>query len=147
MAPAPAMGALEGTERLGRKNGRGFYRYDEKGKAEPDPSLYDDLKGHIVRRSSVSEAEIRDRTVLIMVNEAARVLEDGIVASAGDVDLGMITGTGFPPFRGGLLRYADALGLPTVLAKLEALEAEHGARFTPAPLLRRKAAAGERFYA
>jgi len=84
--------------------------------------------------------------LLTMVNEAARVLEDGIVASAAEVDLGMITGTGFPPFRGGLLRWADTLGTRHVLVRLLALESAHGARFTPAPLIRERAAGGAGFY-
>ncbi len=81
-----------------------------------------------------------------MVNEAARVLEDGIVASAGDVDLAMITGTGFPPFRGGLLRYADSAGLQTVLRRLEAFQSRHGDRFAPAPLLVERARARTGFH-
>jgi 3-hydroxyacyl-CoA dehydrogenase len=84
--------------------------------------------------------------VLVMVHEAARVLEDGIVAGPGEVDLGMITGTGFPPFRGGLLRHADGRGLGEIVERLEALQAAHGARFEPAPLLREYAAAGRGFY-
>ena len=81
-----------------------------------------------------------------MVNEAARILEEGIARSPGDVDLAMITGTGFPPFRGGLLRYADGVGLATIVAKLESFERQHGVRFEPAPLLRRKAESDEGFY-
>ena len=70
-----------------------------------------------------------------MVNEAARVLEDGIVRGAGDVDLGMITGTGFPPFRGGLLRWADAEGIDVIRQQLEQWSTELGERFTPASSL------------
>ncbi len=148
LAPSPALEALEGTGRLGRKNGRGFYTYKDGKEHHPDPSIYDELEpvigGH---RKDVPAREIVDRCVLPMVNEAARILEEGIARSPGDVDLAMITGTGFPPFRGGLLRYADSMGLPTVLAKLESFERERGARFEPAPLLRRKAEAGVGFYA
>jgi 3-hydroxyacyl-CoA dehydrogenase/enoyl-CoA hydratase/3-hydroxybutyryl-CoA epimerase len=77
-----------------------------------------------------------------MVNEAARTLEDGIVRNAGDVDLGMITGTGFPPFRGGLLRWADAVGVGTIREQLAAWQSQHGARFAPAPSLAQRT----RFY-
>ena len=81
-----------------------------------------------------------------MVNEAARVLEDGIVSTARDVDLAMIMGTGFPPFRGGLLRFADTLHPRGVLDRLRTLEEDHGARFSPAPTIERLAAADETFY-
>ena len=147
LAPAPALVALEDTDRLGRKNGKGFYVYED-GKAQhPDPRIYDELAAVVSEeRKSVPAREIVDRCVLPMVNEAARILEEGIARSAGDVDLAMITGTGFPPFRGGLLRYADSVGLKTVLSKLESFEREHGARFEPAELLRRRAEAGDGFY-
>jgi 3-hydroxyacyl-CoA dehydrogenase/enoyl-CoA hydratase/3-hydroxybutyryl-CoA epimerase len=81
-----------------------------------------------------------------MVNEAARTLEDGIVETPADVDLAMITGTGFPPFRGGLLRWADTLGMPTVLARLDGLRREHGPRFEAAALIRERAASRLGFY-
>jgi 3-hydroxyacyl-CoA dehydrogenase / enoyl-CoA hydratase / 3-hydroxybutyryl-CoA epimerase len=145
-APA-AMAALERTELLGRKGGLGFYRYEDGRDRGVNEEIYGRL-GEAVpgQRRELPEQEILDRTLLAMVNEAARVLEDGIVGTAGEVDLGMITGTGFPPFRGGLLRWADARGLDTVLTSLEALETRHGPRFSPAPLLRQYAAAGRGFY-
>jgi 3-hydroxyacyl-CoA dehydrogenase len=90
---------------------------------------------------------IRDRAVLAMVNEAARALADGIAARPEDVDVAMITGTGFPPFRGGLLRWADDLGADAVLARLEELERTVGVRFAPAPSIRENAANGRGFYA
>ena len=95
---------------------------------------------------AISETDIQQRAVFVMINEAARILEDGIVATPGDVDLGMIMGTGFPPFRGGLLRYADTLGLRSIVNELERYQKELGERFAPAPLLKRKADAGETFY-
>jgi 3-hydroxyacyl-CoA dehydrogenase / enoyl-CoA hydratase / 3-hydroxybutyryl-CoA epimerase len=146
-APAPALTALAGSERLGRKNEKGFYTYEKGREKHPDPALYDELATVIgAERKAVGAGGIRDRCILPMINEAARILEDGIARSAGDVDLAMITGTGFPPFRGGLLRYADRLGVDVILDKLEALERAHGARFAPAALLRQKAEAGEGFY-
>src|SRR5207302_1584098 len=81
------------------------------------------------------EDEIRQRLVLAMVNEAARALSDRIVKRAGDVDLAMIMGTGFPPFRGGLLRWADSVGADQLVAQLHDLAARGGNRFAPAPLL------------
>ncbi len=147
MRPAPPLVALAGTERLGRKNGRGFYVYENGHEKSVDGSVYGELAPAVpAERATIARSEIRDRTVLVMINEAARVLSDGVVEGPGDVDLGMITGTGFPPFRGGLLRYADAVGLPTVVARLEALARDVGPRFEPAPLLRELAEAGKGFY-
>ena len=82
-----------------------------------------------------------------MINEAAKCLEAGVVAEAWVVDLAMVLGSGFAPFRGGPLRTADALGLARVVRELDALRREHGERFEPAPLLRAKAGEGRGFYA
>ena len=81
-----------------------------------------------------------------MINEAARVLEDGITSSAGDLDLAMVMGTGFPPFRGGLLRYVDHLHVKTVLDRLRSAADDVGERFAPAPLILDLAATGRSFY-
>lgn len=144
LRPAPALEALERSERLGRKGGLGFYKYENGKEKEIDPSIYGELGLQPGR--NIGEQGIQQRTVFVMINEAARILEDGIVAAPGDVDLGMIMGTGFPPFRGGLLRYADTVGLPAVVTQLEQYQKQLGDRFTPAPLLKRKAEAGETFY-
>jgi 3-hydroxyacyl-CoA dehydrogenase / enoyl-CoA hydratase / 3-hydroxybutyryl-CoA epimerase len=146
MRPAPALAALPDTGRLGKKGGKGFYRHGGK-KEEVDEAIYRELGGAAARpRREVPAAEIQERCVLIMVNEAALALADDIVAGPGDVDLAMITGTGFPPFRGGLLRHADQLGTAHVLARMEALEARFGERFRPAPMLRLLGDAGRGFY-
>ncbi len=147
MAPAPPLTALEATDRLGRKNGRGFYRYED-GKAEGvDESVYTDLGPSVpAERGGIDTGDIRARLVLAMINEAARVLDDGIVASAADVDLGMIMGTGFPPFRGGLLRFADTHHPRSLVERLRALEERVGPRFAPAELLLRLADEDRRFY-
>ncbi|MDH5464868.1 MAG: 3-hydroxyacyl-CoA dehydrogenase family protein, partial [Thiovulaceae bacterium] len=81
-----------------------------------------------------------------MVNEAARCLEEGIVANARHLDVAMIMGTGFPPFRGGLLKYADSLGIDNVLASLERLQEHCGERFAPAKLIVSMAKAKKTFY-
>lgn len=146
LAAPPTILALESSKLLGRKGGRGFYTY-----AEDEPKVNEDiyaLLGATVpqTRRTLTPAEIQERAVFSMINEAARVVADGIVAGAGDVDIGMITGTGFPPFRGGLLRYADTLGMKNVLATLERLAQTLGVRFEPAPLIRERAAAGRGFY-
>ena len=149
MLPSPPLQALADTERLGKKNGRGFYRYQNGKDKEVDESVYQDLAGSLSedrRRESPDDDEIRKRLVMAMMNEAARVLEDQIVRRAGDVDLAMIMGTGFPPFRGGLLRFADELALTSVAANLEELAETAGPRFDPAPLVIDLAAAGGTFY-
>ena len=146
-APA-SLTALEQVKLLGRKGGKGFYLYEDGRDTGVNAEIYAALGDAVpTERREFDAQDILDRTLLAMVNEAARVLEDGIVATPGDVDLGMITGTGFPPFRGGLLRWADSLGMAEVLRRLEALEARHGARFTPASLIRERAAEGRGFYA
>ena len=146
LRPAPALEALEKSSRLGKKGGAGFYKYEDGKQKEVDAAIYTELG---LKRGfrQASDTEIQERTVFVMINEAARILEEGVVARPGDVDLGMIMGTGFPPFRGGLLRYADAVGLRHVASRLEHYEKKLGERFTPAPLLKRKADAGATFYA
>jgi 3-hydroxyacyl-CoA dehydrogenase/enoyl-CoA hydratase/3-hydroxybutyryl-CoA epimerase len=149
MLPSPPLQALANTERLGKKNGRGFYRYHNSKEKEVDESVYQDLAGSLSddrRRESPGADEIRKRLVMAMVNEAARVLEDRVVRRAGDVDLAMIMGTGFPPFRGGLLRFADALAPTSVAANLEELAEAAGPRFDPAPLVIKLAAERRTFY-
>jgi 3-hydroxyacyl-CoA dehydrogenase / enoyl-CoA hydratase / 3-hydroxybutyryl-CoA epimerase len=144
MRPPEVMERLATTERLGRKGGRGFYVYRGR-KEHPDEDIYGEA-GLPVERAALPKEEIQERAVLAMINEAARVLEEGIVARPGDVDLGMITGTGFPPFRGGLLRYADTRGPAVIVARLEELARRHGPRFEPAPLLTSLAAQARGFY-
>lgn len=145
-APAPITAVVQ-SGLVGRKGGRGFYLYRAGREDGVNDAVYRTLGDAVpAQRRIIAADSIRERCLLAMVNEAARVLEDGIVAGAADVDLGMITGTGFPPFRGGLLRWADAQGIRHVLVRLLALESAHGARFTPAPLVRERAAAGKGFY-
>ena len=147
LQPPPMMEALAKTDLLGRKGGRGFYLYEDGRDKGVNQEIYAKLGNALpAQRRELPEQEIIDRALLAMVNEAARILADGIVANAGDVDLGMITGTGFPPFRGGLLRWADTLGMKEVLRRLESLAQKHGKRFEPAPLIRERAAAGRGFY-
>jgi 3-hydroxyacyl-CoA dehydrogenase/enoyl-CoA hydratase/3-hydroxybutyryl-CoA epimerase len=131
--PPPPIMALEKIRLTGRKGGRGFYIYQDGREERVNEDIYGQLAGALPQqRRTVDEQEILDRTLLVMVNEAARALDEGIVATPGDVDVGMIAGTGFPPFRGGLLRWADSLGMHTVRHRLGQLEDRHGARFAPA---------------
>ncbi len=87
-----------------------------------------------------------DRCILLMVNEASRCLEEKVVLDAETVDLGMIMGTGFPPFKGGLLRYADQLGISEVVSRLQVFESRLGERFAPSPTLRRMVETRQNFY-
>ena len=135
---------LVADERFGKKNGRGVYRWVNGKKTEPDPAVY-----RLVGAASSAEGnadEIATRLVAGMVNEAAMILDEGIAACAADVDLAMIMGTGSPPFRGGLLRYADDLGIPRVVEILRELEAKHGSRFAPSDALLRVEGGGRSFY-
>jgi 3-hydroxyacyl-CoA dehydrogenase/enoyl-CoA hydratase/3-hydroxybutyryl-CoA epimerase len=135
LVPSPALVALGNTDRLGRKGGSGFYGY-EKGKEKGvDESIYQVLGSVVPPLREVDEQEIRNRLVVPMINEAARILDEGVARSAADVDLAMIMGTGFPPFRGGLLRFADSLHPRALLETARALVQQHGDRFVPAPLL------------
>ncbi|MFL6192655.1 MAG: 3-hydroxyacyl-CoA dehydrogenase NAD-binding domain-containing protein [Thermoanaerobaculia bacterium] len=127
--------------RLGTKNGKGFYRYEGRERKEPDPGVYA-LLGLQPRVENPDAGLIADRMVLPMVNEAARCLEEGVVRTAGDLDLALIFGTGFPPFRGGLCRWADQEGLPRIIATLERFESAVGDRFQPSEALRKTAEAG-----
>lgn len=147
MSSSPVLEALGETERLGRKGGAGFYRYENDREAGVDEGVYAELGSAVPStRVEIPESEITARLVLAMVNEAARVLEDGIVGSAGEVDLAMIMGTGFPPFRGGLLRYADSLHARSVLAHSRELQDRYGERFAPAPVIERLAEDDQEFY-
>lgn len=145
MAPSASLVALGESGRLGRKSGRGFYLYEGGKEKGFDGTVYADM-GQSSRRVSPDPARACDRIVLAMVNEAARILEDGIVGSAADVDLGMVMGTGFPPFRGGLLRYADDRGIDEVLTVLEGFAGEVGSRFQPSSLLAGLARSGRTFH-
>ena len=146
MIPAASLVALAESKRLGRKGGKGFYLY-AKGKEKAfDPSVYADMRLSSAR-STPDPEHVRDRLVLVMVNEAARVLEEGIVSSAADVDLGMVMGTGFPPFRGGLLKYADDRGVDDVARALSALRRTCGDRYEPTSLVVELARTGKTFHA
>ena len=127
--------------RLGVKTGLGFYRYEGRERKAPDPAVYT-LLGVTPEVVNPDPAVLADRMVLPMVNEAARCLAEGVVASPGDLDLAMILGTGFPPFRGGLCRWADQQGLGQIVAALERLESAVGERFRPSDALREFAGRG-----
>ncbi len=130
--------------RHGKKNGKGLYLYENGKRKGPDPSVYRLLN---VTPHPVDAKAAIERTILAMINEAAMILEEKIAGSAAELDLAMIMGTGFPPFRGGLLRYADTLGTKSIVARLDDLAARHGPRFTATAPLRRLAQNDQKFYA
>jgi len=129
--------------RLGKKNGKGFYIYEGKNK-KVDPAIYAFIPK--TGKFDGNAAEMQDRCVLPMINEAAMCLAEGLVRRPADVDIGMIFGTGFPPFRGGLLRYADARGIDNIVGKLETLAGKYGERFKPAERLMEMKQSGKKFY-
>ena len=138
---------LEETDRLGKKNFKGFYQWDARGKkGEVDPGIYKDL-GLSTPTNQVSDEDLIGRAMYNMVNEAALVLlEEKIVETAEEVDLGMIMGTGFPPFRGGLLRWADTVGSEKMVDTLELYAKKYGHRFKPSNPLRSMAKTQRTFY-
>ncbi|MDB4905491.1 MAG: fadJ [Gemmatimonadetes bacterium] len=145
MHPSEAMRRVVESGRTGRKGKSGFYKYGEDGKkGEVDPSVYEFLGTR--ERSVIPAGDVVRRCVLAMVNEAARCLEEGILRSARDGDIGAVFGIGFPPFRGGPFRYVDTIGADAVVRELEELQGRFGARFEPASLLVEMARSRRRFY-
>ncbi len=137
MAPAALLAELVKAERFGIKNGRGFYEYEG-----PDTGMLQRLIEKVRHETGRSSTPWNStRLLFAMVNEAVLALQEG-VASARDIDLAMVAGIGFPKEKEGPLHYADALGLDTVLAELEAYAQTLGPRFWPAPMLRRMVSAG-----
>jgi len=142
-----AFEALLNDDRKGKKNQRGFYLYGAKSaKAKQvDQSVYGVL-GVTVKDTGISEQVIAERCLMQMLNEAARCLEEGIVASARDGDIGAIFGIGFPPFTAGPFSYMDELGIANVVSALAGYQAQHGDRFAPCQLLKQMAENQQRFY-
>jgi len=146
MMPSDSLRRVVESGRTGRKGRSGFYRYDEEGqKSEVDPSVYDVLPGGATRRDVPAE-EIQRRCVLAMVNEAALCLEERVLRSSRDGDVGAVFGLGFPPFRGGPFRYVDAQGASRVVDDLHHLNERFPGRFAPASVLVDHARAQRRFY-
>jgi len=133
----------------GRKTGAGWYDYREE-KPFPNPKVEEVIKNYLkangIKPKKVSYKEIMDRMLARAINEAAYIIEDGVCDRPQDMDLAVVYGIGFPPYRGGILRYADAWGIRNVYEQLLKLEEEHGVRFKPASLLKEMAEAGRTFY-
>jgi len=144
MSASDAMRRVVAAGRTGRKGGKGFYLYHADGKkGNVDQTIYEVIGG---QRSEMLSSEIVDRCVLAMVNEAARCLEEGILRSARDGDIGAVFGIGFPPFRGGPFRYIDSVGADHIVGQLEDLNVRFPQRFAPAELLIDMASGRKVFY-
>ena len=146
MPPPPGLQQLVADGRYGNKAGRGFYRQGDRrgGARRADASVYQVLGVEL--QAKPDSRGIARRCVLQMVNEATRCLDEGILRSARDGDVGAILGLGFPPFLGGPFRYADAVGPASLVAQLEGLAERHGERFAPAAILRTLARSASSFY-
>ncbi len=144
MSGPEGMENLIKDNRLGRKNGRGFYLYGGKKKGV-DESVYDVL-GVTPDNKSVSAEDIAWRCALRLVDEACRCFGEGILRSARDGDVGAVFGLGFPPFRGGPFRFVDQVGAKEILGRLKELEKKLGPRFSPAPILEQIARTGQTFH-
>jgi 3-hydroxyacyl-CoA dehydrogenase/enoyl-CoA hydratase/3-hydroxybutyryl-CoA epimerase len=156
-APAESVQAVVGAGRYGRKSKKGFYKYDEDGKkGAVDESVYELFHPRARRpraaapeatpRPEFAVAEIQQRTVMPMLNEAVRCLSEGVIRSARDGDVGAVYGFGFPAFRGGPFRYIDTLGAAEVVRQLEELNDRFTGRFEPAETLVAMARHNERFH-
>jgi 3-hydroxyacyl-CoA dehydrogenase/enoyl-CoA hydratase/3-hydroxybutyryl-CoA epimerase len=148
ITPSATMDRLVSDDRKGRKNGRGFYRYDKDamkdGKRQVDPSLYRALG--IEPKGRLPSEEIQMRCSLQFVNEALLCFGEGLLRNPRDGDIGAIFGLGFPPFRGGPFRYVDTIGASEILGRIRGYEDRFGKRWAPAGALVEMAKKGERFY-
>jgi 3-hydroxyacyl-CoA dehydrogenase/enoyl-CoA hydratase/3-hydroxybutyryl-CoA epimerase len=145
LAPPAIVATIAQHKLLGKKGGKGMYLYDAKGKrAGLNPDIQAAIKA---APTSMSTSTIQDRLFLPMVNEAALCLQEGIIHDPSQLDLAMIFGTGFAPFLGGVLGYADTIGIKTLHQRLEHLSKVSGDNYKPAQLIVDMAAAGKGFYA
>ena len=135
--------------RYGQKTGAGWYKYDDQRRAAPDPAVGELIRkwveeAGIVQRQ-ISAAEIADRCLYALVNEGARILEEGYALRASDIDIIYINGYGFPAYRGGPMWYADTVGLKRVYDRICEFQRQHGETWQPAPLLKQLAEQGKTF--
>lgn len=136
---------------LGKKSNLGFYNYDKNGKITTQNleiyKILDEIKDSFKSfDGNINESEIIERCILTMINEASKCLEENVVKNAQYLDMAMIMGAGFPPFRGGVLRYADKLGLQNIVKKLQNFEIKYGERFAVSNLLISMAQNNQKFY-
>jgi 3-hydroxyacyl-CoA dehydrogenase/enoyl-CoA hydratase/3-hydroxybutyryl-CoA epimerase len=141
MAPGTLLTKMVDNGWLGQKSGLGFYTHKSK-----RPEINKDILKLQSGKTKLDRKTIKDRALLTMINEASRCLEEDVVDNPRYLDMAMVMGTGFPPFRGGLMRYADEIGIQAIVARLEQLKKLHGDRFTPCNLLLTMADNNESFY-
>jgi 3-hydroxyacyl-CoA dehydrogenase/enoyl-CoA hydratase/3-hydroxybutyryl-CoA epimerase len=144
MKVPPILGRMLEAGFLGRKTGKGYYVHHKGGDPQPNGVAKSLRTGS--GKLNLSRGELQRRMVLLMVNEAARCVEEGIVDGPADVDFAMVMGTGFAPFHGGPLRYADSLGTAKVAEQLKELVTKGGPHFAPSALLLEKANSNQTFY-
>lgn len=136
--------AVLDSGRLGRKNGKGFYTYEGGKKGDVDREIYRMI--NFKADDKIKLAEIIDRPLLLFINESIRCLEDGILTSPGDGDVGAVFGLGFPPFWGGPFRYVDHIGAKNIRDRMLALADKHGERFKPSAMLQDYARSQKLFF-
>jgi 3-hydroxyacyl-CoA dehydrogenase/enoyl-CoA hydratase/3-hydroxybutyryl-CoA epimerase len=145
MKVAPALELIHDELKfLGKKQGKGFYTWNGKEK-EVNERVTKALQSSVLNKN-LSDTIIVERCLFIMLNEAALCLSEKIVDTPEQLDMAMIMGTGFPPFKGGLLKYADHYGIKNCVQTMENLAKDFGERFNPAPLLVEMAEQGYDFY-
>ncbi|MDP2214854.1 3-hydroxyacyl-CoA dehydrogenase NAD-binding domain-containing protein [Phenylobacterium sp.] len=136
-------------DRRGQKTGAGYYDYDEARNAKPSPVTEQVIKDFIVKTGAnprdVSDEEILERCIYPMINEGAKILEEGKAIRPSDIDVVWQNGYGWPVYRGGPMWYGDHVGLPKVLAKMQEFHAKMGDQFKPSPLLEKLVAEGKSF--
>jgi len=135
--------------RLGQKTGAGWYRYDESRKPISDPEVESLIETTATQaaipRRTIRDEEIIERCIDVMINEGARILDEGHAQRAGDIDTIYLTGYGFPAYRGGPMWYADTVGLKKIYDRILEFQRQHGEWWEPAPLLKRLAEEGGTF--
>lgn len=145
-APANVVSSILNDDRKGRKNGRGFYLYGQKGrksKKQVDPAIYPLIGAQ--GQGRLSAPQVAERCVMLMLNEAVRCVDEQVIRSVRDGDIGAVFGIGFPPFLGGPFRYIDSLGAGEVVAIMQRLATQYGSRFTPCERLVEMGARGGKF--
>ena len=135
--------------RFGQKTGSGWYQYDEQRRAMPDPQVAELVRKWVqeagIPQRQITASEITDRCIYALVNEGARILQEGYALRASDIDIIYVNGYGFPAYRGGPMWYADTVGLKKVYERVSELHRDHGETWRPAPLLQQLAEQGKTF--
>ena len=135
--------------RYGQKTSAGWYKYDDQRRATPDPEVDEYVRKWVaeagIAQRQISSQEILDRCLYALVNEGARILEEGYALRASDIDIIYLNGYGFPAYRGGPMWYADTVGLQQVYERVAGFHSQHGEIWQPAPLLKRLAERGGTF--